>query len=60
MENWARTSSYTVSSEDLEHPMQLDLAPYFAHYTVRAAIVDDEGVIYHTEYRFDLGPMDES
>lgn len=53
VENWARTSSYMVSSEDLEHPMQLDLAPYSAHYTVRATIVDDEGVIYDTEYRFD-------
>ena len=57
VENWARTSSYTISSEDLEYPLQFELAPYFAHYTVRATIVDDKGVIYDTEYRFDLGPL---
>lgn len=57
VENWARTSSYTISSEDLEYPLEFELAPYFAHYTVRATIVDDKGVIYDTEYRFDLGPL---
>ena len=58
VENWARTSSYTVSSEDMEYPLEFELAPYFAHYTVWATIVDDNGVIYDTEYRFDLGPLD--
>lgn len=58
VENWARTSSYTVSSEDLENPLEFELPPYFAHYTVWATIVDDNGVICDTEYRFDLGPLD--
>ena len=58
VENWDRTSSYTVSSEEFAYPLQFELAPYFAHYTVRATIVDDKGVIYDTEYRFDLGPLD--
>ena len=58
VENWERTDSYTISSEELEYPLQLELAPYFAHYTVYATIVDEMGVIYDTEYRFDLGPLD--
>ena len=58
VENWERTDSYTVSSGELEYPLQLELAPYFAHYTVWATIVDEMGVIYDTEYRFDIGPLD--
>ena len=58
VENWERTHSYTVSSGELEYPLQLELTPYFAHYTVWATIVDEMGVIYDTEYRFDIGPLD--
>ena len=60
VENWDRTSSYTISSEAFEEPFVLELPPYFAHYTVWATIVDDKGVIYDTEYRFDLGPLNQS
>lgn len=52
-ENWDRTASYSVSGEDLTDGI-LKLAPYSAHYTVRAAFETVRDTTYEMEFFFDV------
>lgn len=56
VEDWDRVDSYTVSAEDMENN-GLPLAPYSAHYTVRADFTFGDGEVltrYEMEYYFDV------
>lgn len=53
VEDWGCTDSYLVSSDQLEEPFVLPLAPYSAHYTVYATVTDGK-TVYETEFRFDV------
>lgn len=59
VENWDRSESYTVSSDDLENNLLL-LAPYSAHYTVSGGFDTVRNTHYEMEFYFDIGlPIDE-
>ena len=56
VEDWDRFGSYTVSGKELEDNF-LPLAPYSAHYTVRADFTFGTGEVltrYEMEYNFDV------
>ena len=53
VENWDRTESYTVSSEDLNDDV-LPLAPYDAHYTVYGTFSTVRNTTYGMEFYFDI------
>ncbi len=53
VENWERTESYGISSEDLENNV-LPLAPYDAHYTVSGTFVTVWDTTYVVEFTFDV------
>ncbi len=53
VENWDRTSSYTVLSSDLEDDV-LPLAPYSAHYTVYGTFKTVRATTYEMSFAFDV------
>lgn len=53
VENWERTESYCVASEDLTDDT-LPLAPYSAHYTVTGNFATVRATVYEMEFRFDV------
>ena len=53
VENWDRSTSRQLFSEDLEDPFLLPLVPYSAHYTLYANFRDGDEV-YEMAYRFDV------
>ena len=53
VENWDRTKSYTVTSEDLVEN-RLPLAPYSAHYTLSGSFFTARDTIYEVEFYFDV------
>lgn len=53
VENWERTESYYVASEDLTNDT-LPLAPYSAHYTVTGSFATVRDTVYEMEFLFDV------
>ncbi len=58
VEDWERTKSYFVSSDDLSENV-LPLAPYSAHYTVYRTFATVRETIYEMKYTFDVELPDE-
>ena len=53
VENWDRTESYVVLSDDLTDNI-LDLAPYSAHYTVSGIFHSTRNTTYEMKFFFDV------
>lgn len=57
IENWERTSSYTITQDELGDPFVVPLPSYPAHYRVYGDFLGDNGKIYKAELRFEIGAM---
>ena len=58
IENWDRTSSYTITQDESEDTFAVLLPSYSAHYRVYANFSRDKGTIYKAEFRFEIETAD--
>lgn len=57
IENWDRTSSYTITQDELGDTFVVPLPSYPAHYKVYGDFEGENGEIYKAEFRFEIGAM---
>lgn len=57
IENWDRTSNYTITQDELDDSL-VPLPAYPAHYRVYADFQGENGKIFKAEFQFEIGDID--
>lgn len=54
IENWKRTESKTLTQSDLQELETIPLPQPSGHYTIKAILQGEKGLLYDAEFRFDI------